>query len=155
MMLGNTVLCLDAYPEVQARARADRSVIPAVIEESMRFLTPFAALSRATTREVELGGEKIPADAMLLVWVGAANRDPRVFNDPDTFDPSRNSAAHLALGRGIHFCLGALLARVEGSIVLNILFDRYPSLRTIPSEPPEFLPAALLTGLRKLPVSLS
>jgi cytochrome P450 len=58
---------------------------------------------------------------MLLVWVAAANRDPRVFANPDTFDPGRNSTTHLALGRGIHFCLGALLARVEGSIVLNIL----------------------------------
>ncbi len=155
MMLGNTVLCLDAYPDVQDQARADRSVIPAVIEESMRFLTPSAALSRATTREVKLGGEEIPADAMLTVWVGAANRDPRVFANPDTFDPGRNSSAHLALGRGIHFCLGAMLARVEGKIVLNILFDRYSSLRTIPDEPPEFLRAALLTGLRKLPLRLS
>jgi cytochrome P450 len=154
MMLGNTVLCLDEYPHVQDSIRADRSKIPAVIEESMRFLTPFAALSRATTREVELGGEKIPADQMLLVWVAAANRDPRVFADPDTFDPGRDFSPQLALGRGIHFCLGALLARVEGRVVLNILLDRYRSLRTIPEEPPEFLPAVLLTGLRKLPLSL-
>jgi cytochrome P450 len=154
MMLGNTVLCLDEFRDVQDRIRADRSVIPAVIEESMRFLTPFAALSRATTREVELGGETIPADQMLLVWVAAANRDPRVFTNPDTFDLGRNSSAHLSLGRGIHFCLGAMLARVEGEVVLNILLDRYRSLRTIPDEPPEFLPAVLLTGLRKLPLSL-
>jgi cytochrome P450 len=154
MMLGNTVLCLDEFPDVQDRVRADRSIIPAVIEESMRFLTPFAALSRATTREVELGGEKLPADAMLLVWVAAANRDPRVFANPETFDPGRDSTTHLAFGRGIHFCLGAMLARVEGRIVLNILLDRYPALRTIPEEPPEFLSAALLTGLRKLPLRL-
>jgi cytochrome P450 len=154
MMIGNTVLCLDAFPGVQDRVRADRSIIPAVIEESMRFLTPSATLSRATTREVELGGEKIPADQMLLIWIGAANRDPRVFTDPDTFDPGRNSSAHLALGRGIHFCLGALLARVEGKVVLNILLDRYRRLRTIPDEPPEFLRAVLLTGVRKLPLSL-
>ncbi|MEH1123483.1 cytochrome P450 [Micromonospora sp. CPCC 206061] len=155
MLLGNTVLCLDAFPEVQDRVRADRSIIPAVIEESMRFLTPFAALSRATTREVELGGEKIPADQMLMVWLATANRDPRVFPNPDTFDPSRGSSAHVAFGWGIHFCLGALLGRVEGRVVLNILLDRYPSLRTIPDEPPEFLAAALLTGLRKLPLRLS
>jgi cytochrome P450 len=154
MMLGNAVFCLDKFPDVQARVRADRSVIPAVIEESMRFLTPFAALSRATTREVELAGEKIPADQMLLVWIGAANRDPRVFADPDTFDLGRSSSAHLALGRGIHFCLGALLARVEGRVVLNILLDRYRSLRTIPDDPPEFLSAPLMTGFRKLPISL-
>ncbi|MEV6495559.1 cytochrome P450, partial [Actinoplanes sp. NPDC051633] len=71
-----------------------------------------------------------------------------------TFDPGRNAGAHLALGRGIHFCLGAMLARVEGEVVLNIMFDRYKTLSTIPDDPPEFLPAILLTGLRKLPVSL-
>jgi cytochrome P450 len=154
MMLSNTVFCLVEYLDLQDRVRADRSIIPAVIEESMRFLTPFAALSRATTREVELGGETIPADQMLLVWVGAANRDPRVFANPDTFDPGRDFSPHLALGRGIHFCLGALLARVEGRVVLNILLDRYRSLRAIPDDPPQFLPAALLTGFRKLPLSL-
>jgi cytochrome P450 len=154
MLLGNTVLCLNEFPGVQDRLRADRSGIPAVIEESMRFLTPFAALSRATTREVEIGGETIPADQMLLVWLATANRDPRVFTDPDTFDPGRNFSAHIAFGRGIHFCLGALLGRVEGRVVLNILLDRYPSLRTIPDEPPEFLAAALLTGVRILPLSL-
>jgi cytochrome P450 len=154
MLLGNTVLCLNEFRHVQDRIRADRSVIPAVIEESMRFLTPFAALSRATTREVELAGEKIPADQMLLVWLATANRDPRVFADPDTFDPGRNFTAHVAFGRGIHFCLGALLGRVEGRVVLNILLDRYRSLRTIPDEPPEFLSAALLTGVRNLPLSL-
>ncbi|MEV6492415.1 cytochrome P450, partial [Actinoplanes sp. NPDC051633] len=154
MLLGNTVLCLNEFPGVQDRLRADRSGIPAVIEESMRYLTPFAALSRATTREVEIGGETIPADQMLLVWLATANRDPRVFTDPDTFDPGRNFSAHIAFGRGIHFCLGALLGRVEGRVVLNILLDRYPSLRTIPDEPPEFLAAALLTGVRILPLSL-
>ncbi|HEX6402512.1 MAG TPA: cytochrome P450 [Pseudonocardiaceae bacterium] len=154
MMLSNTVFCLDQFPDWQDRVRADRSIIPAVIEESMRFLTPFAALSRATTCEVKLGGEKIPADQMLLVWVAAANRDPRVFANPDTFDPGRDHSAHMALGWGIHFCLGAFLARLEGRVVLNILLDRYPQLRTIPDDPPVFLPAALLTGFRKLPLSL-
>jgi cytochrome P450 len=155
MLLGNTVLCLDEFSDVQARARADRSIIPAVIEESMRFLTPFAALSRATTREVELAGQKIPADQMVMVWLATANRDPRMFADPDTFDPGRSSSVPVAFGWGIHFCLGALLGRVEGRVVLNILLDRYPSLRTIPDEPPEFLAAALLTGVRRLPLSLT
>jgi cytochrome P450 len=155
MMLGNAVLCLDEFRDVQDRVRSDRSTIPAVIEESMRFLTPFAALSRATTCAVELGGETIPADEMILVWVAAANRDPRVFANPDTFDIDRSSSSHLSLGRGIHFCLGAMLARIEGEIVLNILLDRYQSFRTIPHEPPEFLSAVLMTGLRKLPLSLN
>ncbi|MEU4577752.1 cytochrome P450 [Nonomuraea sp. NPDC023979] len=150
MLLGNTVLCLDAFPEQQDRARADRSTIPAVIEESLRYLTPFAALGRATTREVELGGVKIPADQLVMAWLGSANRDPRQFPDPDMFDPGRDPNPHLAFGRGIHFCLGAPLARLEGRVALNILLDRLPSLRTDPDDPPELMPAPTMTGVRRL-----
>ncbi|MER7498782.1 cytochrome P450 [Nonomuraea pusilla] len=152
MLLGNTVLCLDAFPELQDRVRADRASVPAVIEESLRFLTPFAALSRATTREVELGGVTIPADRLLMVWLGAANRDPRQFADPDVFDPGRDPNPHLAFGRGIHFCLGAPLARLEGRVALNILLDRFDRLRTDPDDPVEFIPAPTMTGVRRLPL---
>ncbi|MGW0481241.1 cytochrome P450 [Nonomuraea sp. NPDC003214] len=150
MLLGNTVLCLDAFPEQQERARADRSTIPAVIEESLRYLTPFAALGRATTREAELGGVKIPADQLVMAWLGSANRDPRQFPDPDMFDPGRDPNPHLAFGRGIHFCLGAPLARLEGRVALNILLDRLPSLRTDPDDPPELMPTPTMTGVRRL-----
>ncbi|MEC3976286.1 cytochrome P450 [Amycolatopsis sp. H20-H5] len=152
MLLGNTVLCLDTHPDEFAKVRADRSTLPAVIEESLRFLTPFAVLARATTAEVELGGATIPADQMLMVWVAAANRDARHFAHPDVFDPSRKPNAHLAFGRGIHFCIGAPLARLEGRVALDILLDRYPSLRTDPARPPEFIPSPNMTGVRKLPL---
>ncbi|MBF8185762.1 cytochrome P450, partial [Nonomuraea sp. K274] len=86
MLLGNTVLCLDAFPEQQDKVRADRSTIPAVIEESLRLFTPFAALGRTTMRETELGGVTIPADQMVMTWMATANRDPRQFPDPEVFD---------------------------------------------------------------------
>ncbi|GAA3579084.1 cytochrome P450 [Nonomuraea rosea] len=152
MLLGNTVLCLDAFPEQQDRVRADRSTIPAVIEESIRFMTPFALLGRATTREAELGGVTIPADQMVMVWLAAANRDPRQFPHPDVFDPSRDPNPHLGFGRGIHFCLGAPLARLEGRIALGVLLDRFGSLRTDPEDPVQFIPAPSLTGVRRLPL---
>ncbi|AWS43810.1 cytochrome P450 [Streptosporangium sp. 'caverna'] len=152
MLLGNTALCLDAYPEQQDRARADRSSIPAVIEESLRLFTPFALLGRATTREAELGGVTIPADQMVMVWLGAANRDPRQFPDPVAFDPGRAPNPHLAFGHGIHFCLGAPLARLEGRVALNILLDRFDPLRTDPEDPVEFMSAPTMTGLRRLPL---
>jgi cytochrome P450 len=152
MLLGNTVLSLDAHPEEFARVRADRSTVPAAIEESLRFLSPFATLARATTTEVEVSGRRIPADNLMLVWVAAANRDPRHFENPGVFDPSRKPNAHVAFGRGIHFCIGAPLARLEGRIALNILFDRYPGLRTDPARPPEFIPSPNMTGVRKLPL---
>ncbi|MGH3794580.1 MAG: cytochrome P450 [Pseudonocardiaceae bacterium] len=154
MLLGNTILCLDAHPEQFARARADSSTLPAVIEESLRFLSPFATLGRATNSDVEIGGTRIPADQLLMVWIAAANRDARQFTDPDVFDPTRDPNPHLALGRGIHFCLGAPLARLEGRVALNLLLDRFPDLRTDPQEPPEFIPSPNMTGVRKLPLLL-
>ncbi len=152
MLLGNTVLCLDAFPEQQDRVRADRSLIPAVIEESLRFLTPFALLGRVTTREARLGGVTIPADKMVMSWLATANRDPRQFPDPDVFNPGRDPNPHLAFGRGIHFCLGAPLARLEGRVALDILLDRFDVLRTDPDDPVQFMPTPSMTGVRRLPL---
>jgi cytochrome P450 len=153
MLLGNAVLCLDTHREWDERVRADRSLVPPMIEESLRYLTPFAAVARVTVREVEVGGATVPADQMLLCWVAAANRDERVFSDPDTFDPLRAENPHLAFGRGIHFCIGAPLARLEGRVALDILLDRYPKLRTIPGEPPKFQVNPNMTGVRELPLT--
>ncbi|MBT2225183.1 cytochrome P450 [Nonomuraea sp. NEAU-A123] len=152
MLLGNTVLCLDAFPAQQDKVRADRASIPAVIEESLRLLTPFAALGRATMREVELGGVTIPADQIVMCWLAMANRDPRQFPDPEVFDPDRDPNPHLAFGRGIHFCLGAPLARLEGRVALNILLDRFDPLRTDPEDPVQFMPTPTMTGVRRLPL---
>ncbi|MDF5753428.1 cytochrome P450 [Spongiactinospora sp. TRM90649] len=152
MLLGNTVLCLDAFPDQQAKVRADRTTVPAVIEESLRLFTPFAALGRATTRETELGGATIPADQIVMCWLAAANRDPRQFPAPESFDPHRDPNPHLAFGRGIHFCLGAPLARLEGRIAMNILLDRLDPLRTDPEDPVDFIPTPTLTGVRRLPL---
>lgn len=154
MLLGNTVLCLDAHPEHLARVRADRRALPGAIEESLRFLSPFAAVSRATHAETELGGERIPADKLLMVWIAAANRDERQFARPDEYDPTRDPNPHVAFGRGIHFCLGAPLARLEGRVALDILLGRFPDLRTDPDARPEFIPSPNMTGVRKLPLLL-
>jgi cytochrome P450 len=152
MLLGNTVLCLDCFPEQQEKVRADRAGVPNVIEESLRFLTPFAAVARSTTREVELGGVTIPADQMVMTWPAAANRDPRQFSAPDVFDPGRDPNPHLSFGRGIHFCLGAPLARLEGRVALDILLDRCDPLRTDPDRSVEFIPTPTMTGVRSLPL---
>jgi len=152
MLLGNAVLCLDAYPEWQERARADRSVVPAVIEESLRLLPPFAAVSRLTNSGVELSGQHIPANELLMVWLAAANRDEVAFPEPDAFDPARDPNNHLSFGRGVHFCLGAPLARLEGRIALNILLDRFPRLRTDPQDGPTFKTIPIMTGIDKLPL---
>ncbi|WP_410606936.1 cytochrome P450 [Amycolatopsis sp. lyj-109] len=151
MLLGNAVLCLDTYPEWQDRVRADRTLVPPVIEESLRLLPPFAAVSRLTNEEVELSGQRIPADELLMVWLAAANRDETAFPDPDTFDPARDPS-HLSFGRGVHFCMGAPLARLEGRIALNTLLDRFPRLRTDPQDRPVFKTIPIMTGIDKLPL---
>ncbi|MFI0466887.1 cytochrome P450 [Saccharopolyspora sp. 5N102] len=152
MLLGNTVMCLDAHPEQAARVRADRALVPGAIEESLRLLTPFALTYRATMTETEVGGRRVPADQVLSVWLGAANRDDRVFADPDAFDPARDPNPHIAFGRGIHFCLGAPLARLEGRIAMNILLDRFPVLRTDPANQPVLMPGTDMIGATSLPL---
>jgi cytochrome P450 len=149
------VLCLDAHPEQFAKVRADRSLVPAAIEESLRYFSPFAAVSRVTNRDVEITGQQIPAEQLLLLWIAAANRDVRQFTDPDVFDVSRDPNPQLGFGRGIHFCVGAPLARLEGRVALNILLDRFPNLRTDPAEAPVFIPSPNMTGVRKLPLLLN
>ncbi|CCH33703.1 cytochrome P450 [Actinosynnema sp. NPDC047251] len=150
MLLGNTTLCLDAHPDQRARLRADRSGIPTAIEESLRFLTPFSVMARATTTPVVVGGREIPADQLVLVSLAAANRDPGKFADPDAFDARRDPNPHLGFGRGIHFCVGAPLARLEGRIAIDILLDRFPDLRVDPEIPPTFMPSPFMTGVRTL-----
>lgn len=154
MLLGNTLLCLDAHPDQFERVRADRSLVPPAIEESLRFLSPFAAVSRVTNEETDLGGVRIPADQMLLLWIAAANRDPRQFAEPNVFDVTRDPNPQLGFGRGIHFCLGAPLARLEGRVALNLLLDRFPRLRTDPEHAPRFLPSPNMTGVSELPLLL-
>ncbi|HYQ62574.1 MAG TPA: cytochrome P450 [Actinophytocola sp.] len=152
LLLGNTMLCLGVHPEHLAAARADRSRLPGMIEESMRYLSPSAAIARVTTIDAEVDDVRIPADQLVMVWLAAANRDARQFVDPDVFDPARDPNPHLGLGRGVHFCLGAPLARLEGRVALSILLDRFRRLRLDPDRPPRLLPHPHQTGLHSLPL---
>jgi cytochrome P450 len=154
MLVGNTVLCLETNAGVRARVQADRSLVPPAIEESLRLLTPFAALARVTNTETQLGGHTIPVDQMVMLWIGAANRDPRQFPDPSSFELRRDPNPHLAFGRGTHFCVGAPLARLEGRVAINLLLDRYPHLRCDPDDPPAFYRSSSMTGTTRLPLLL-
>lgn len=152
MLIANTVLCLDADPGLDRRVRADRSLVPGLLEESMRFLSPIAATYRATTRSAALGGQELDAGSIVMVWLAAANRDPAQFPDPDVFDPSRTPSSQIGYGHGIHFCIGAQLARMEARIALNALFDRFSGLRVADGAVPKVHPAFDTTGLASLPV---
>jgi cytochrome P450 len=132
--------------------RDDRSLVPGAIEESLRLISPFPGVARVTTTEVHLAGVTIPAKQLLMIWGGAANRDERQFADPQAFNPARDPNPHLAFGRGIHFCLGAPLARLEGRVAMNILLDRFPKLRTDPDNPPSFMTSPDMSGVSRLPL---
>ncbi|MCE7007131.1 cytochrome P450 [Kibdelosporangium philippinense] len=149
-LLGSTIMCLDRLPDTSRKVRADRSLVPGLIEESLRFVSPVPAVFRATTVDTEIGGYPMPANQLLMIALGAVNRDPRQFANPEEFDIFRDPNPHLAFGRGAHFCLGAPLARLEGRIAMNILFDRLGELRV--GTPPTFHPSPEMCGPRHLPV---
>lgn len=124
--------CIRAVVEndLWARLRNDRTLIAPVIEESLRQVSSVIAWRRIATEATTIGSTQVPEGARLLLSLGGANRDPALFPDPDRFDPQRdNTRAHLSFGKGIHLCLGAHLARMEISIVLNQMLDRFETLR--------------------------
>jgi cytochrome P450 len=152
MLLGNALLCLESNPDQAALVRADRSRVPAMLEETMRFLSPGNIASRATDAEVELGGHKIGKDELVMIWFGPANRDPRQFSNPDAFDITRNPNPHLGFGRGAYYCIGAAMVRLETRILFDLVLDHFPNLRTDPDIPPVFFGSPEFMGVCGLSV---
>ncbi|MBH0781803.1 cytochrome P450 [Nocardia bovistercoris] len=152
--LGNTVLALEENPHLWDELRQDSTLIPGAIEESVRFRPPFPRSARQTTQDTEIGGQKIPAGALVLVWLTTANRDPRVFADPDRFDIHRSPNPHLSFGRGIHFCLGASLARLEAKIVIRLMAQRYREIRVRDDAPVDLRNPWTMIGVNKLPIEV-
>jgi cytochrome P450 len=126
-LLGNFAVVLAANPDQRAELAADAALIPNAVEELLRFEAPSPVQGRWTTREVELHGEVVPANSKVLLLTGAAGRDERKYPDPDRFDIHRAIDHHVAFGYGIHFCLGAALARLEGRIGIEETLRRYPT----------------------------
>jgi cytochrome P450 len=152
--LGNTIVSLDEHPDAAREVRADPSLLPAAVEEVLRCRTPFPRLARLSTAEVTVGGSTIPAGAVVVIWVAAANRDDRVFADPNRFDIHRNPNPHLTFGHGIHFCLGAPLARLEAKIALRILLDRYSDISVASDAPVEHRNPWMMVSVTKLPLDV-
>jgi cytochrome P450 len=150
-LIGNAVLALLNHPDELAKVRAERASVSALVEEVLRYDSPVQVVFRQATQDVELEGGKLPAGATVLLLLGAANRDGRRFPEPDRFDVERNPQDHVGFGYGIHYCLGAPLARLEGRIALEaLLFDCPPFTRVLARAPR--IAAFLVRGPQTLPL---
>ncbi|MEU9003221.1 cytochrome P450 [Streptomyces sp. NPDC048551] len=154
-LISNGVRALLAHPDQLAALRADPDgLFDGAVEEMLRYDGPVQnSTYRHAATDVEIGGTLIPAGAVVLVSLAGADRDPGRFADPDVFDIRRAPQGHLAFGHGLHFCIGAPLARMEGRIALRRLLERFPGLETDPAAgPPQWLAGSLMRGVSRLPV---
>jgi cytochrome P450 len=148
--IGNAVYCFVNHPEQWALLHANPALARAAFEEALRFESPVAAFFRTTTREVTVDGVTLDPEEKVLAFFGAANRDPRAWTDPDRFDITRKVSRNVAFGAGIHFCVGAMLARLEAEIVLTAMARRIKTIA--PDGEPKRLLNNALRGLTSLPV---
>jgi cytochrome P450 len=152
-LIGNGTALLLEHPDQLARLRDDPSLWPNAIEEILRLDSPVQATGRIAAADVEVAGEAVPAGRFVVTMLGGANRDPEVFPEPSRFDVTRDNARdHLAFSAGIHFCLGASLARLEGATALRMLFERFPDLTAEPGAVRR--PMRILRGYDRFPVRL-
>ncbi|EPX54984.1 putative cytochrome P450 hydroxylase [Cystobacter fuscus DSM 2262] len=151
-LLGNGMRALLGQPDQVRKLTREPALIPNAVEEMLRYDSAAQALFRKTTREVEVAGTRIPAEASVLVLVGSANRDPRKFPEPDRFDVTRDIVGQVAFGHGIHFCLGASLARLEARVVLEELLTPDRQLSLVPDQQLKNVEHFLLRGLKSLRV---
>ncbi|WP_330267636.1 cytochrome P450 [Streptomyces griseorubiginosus] len=152
-LIGNAVLALFQHPEQLAALRRDPARLPAAVEEFLRYEGPaLLAIRRFPVEDVTIGGVTVSAGETVWVSPSAANRDPARFPDPDRLDLTRDASGHLSLGHGIHYCLGAPLARAETEIALTALLERFPDL-TLTDPAPRWRTSLRARGLLALPVS--
>ncbi len=148
-LLGNGLLALLRHPDELARLRGDRALVRPAVEELLRFDSPVQIAARVAVDDVSIGGQEMAAGSVVLALLGAANRDPARFHDPERLDVGRDEGAPASFGGGIHFCLGAALARLEGQIVLDRLLDRFTTMELV-GGPPTHRDSLTLRGLTDL-----
>jgi len=155
-LIGNGILALGRNQVQLARLMNEPELMPKAIDEMLRYDGPVQSTVRHPKEDAEVAGVKIPANTMLFVILAAANRDPAQFRDPDIFDIAREPNEHVAFGEGIHYCLGAPLARLEGEIAIRRVLERFPKLRlTEPHVPLSYKGSYFLRGLSGLRMAIA
>jgi cytochrome P450 len=156
-LIASGTLALLTHPGEMARLRQDPSLLPAAVEELLRFANPVNHVTaRFTTEDLPIGDVVIPSGEQVLIAISSANRDPAQFPDPNCLDLGRDTSGHVAFGHGIHYCLGAPLARMEAEVALGTLFARFPELSlAVPPQELRWRPVSLMNGLESLPVRLA
>lgn len=151
-LITNGTLALLEHPGELVKVQDDRSLVPNMVEEALRYDAPVQFLFRTAVQDVEVAGTTVPQGSIVLPLYASANRDERRYPDPDRFDVTRNAQGHLAFGLGIHFCLGAPLARLEARVAFEELIERFPDLHRT-SEPLERVDSPLLRGIKRFPLA--
>jgi cytochrome P450 len=151
-LIANAIVCFTDHPDAMERLIREPTLMPRAIEEVLRYLPPVWFLMRRTRENVELAGQSVPANQNVLIWTASANRDAAQFPDPDRFDIEREPNRHLAFGHGIHFCVGAPLARLEAKIALPMMLQQLKGLQRAPDFPVS-VRMGIVFVIRSLPIT--
>ncbi|MHB8360146.1 MAG: cytochrome P450 [Thermoplasmataceae archaeon] len=154
-LISNSLLCIDENHETFNELKSSPELIPQAIEEVLRFRSPVQSIYRVAKKDTVINGTTVSAGSIIVPWIGSANRDESIFSNADQFDIYRKENRHIAFGEGIHYCLGAPLARLESKVALEMLFKEYDSIevdRSIPMIPQN---STIVYGLRELTVKVS
>ncbi len=152
-LIGNSFLCFDEYPDALQQLYANPTLIPGAIEEVLRYRSPVSHMYRVVREVTTLDDKHITPGGFMIAWIASANRDETQFPHADTFDITRSPNRHLAFGHGIHFCLGAPLARLEAKIALEAMLTRLPEMRRVPHTSLEPLSSMILHGVKNFPIT--
>jgi cytochrome P450 len=156
-LIGNAMWCFTERPEVMAELRSNPALIPGALEEVLRYRAPLGGTLRVATSDVLIGATSIKAGEAILLQISSTHHDDAVFSDPEVFDIRRTPNRHLGFGQGIHFCMGAPLARMEGRVAIQSLLQRFPDLQQTGELPVRLTlgAAGLFQGTKQLPIAFT
>jgi cytochrome P450 len=152
-LLGNAMVCFDEYPDALACLRQEPALIPSAVEEVLRYRPPAKMLVRIAATDTTIEDQWVTKGQVIVAWIASANRDDARFSNPEQFDVRREPNPHLTFGHGIHFCIGAPLARLEATIALQTMLERLPRLRRVPGLPLVWIGSPVLAGVQHFPIT--